>query len=167
MTTKTCVPNEYANEFINLVKKMETETGTFYELSIKQFGTFTNDDLILCDFNKRQKYVIFDMGDDYKELEGSYETIEQVYDKLTLLTYPIFESIKINEKLFKVWKCPKCGKLGTVKSPNIICNELCQNCGYRYSSQWHGISIGIHEGNIYTGGGSLCTLTEIGKIKFS
>lgn len=166
---KTNIPDEYANEFINLVKKMETKTGNSYELIIKQFGSFSNHDLILCDFKKRQNYIVFDMNNNYKELEGCYENVNQIYEKLESLTYPPTSgTIKIKEKLFRLWKCPKCDKSGNDKSPNTIGNVCCQNCEYRIQSKWDGISVGIHEGNIYSGrGGSICKLTKIGKVKFS
>ena len=172
---KTSIPDKYATEFINMINKMEEETGNMYELTVKQFGSMSNYNVTLCSFENRNNYVIFDMKDKYKDLEGNYTSIKEIKDKIELFKYPTFENIFIKNKIIESWECPKCNTYGfdeigmdTNNMCNFVGNLLCQNCEYYNSSIWEGVIIGVQEGKIYAGGGgSISVFTNIGKIKFT
>ncbi len=157
--------------------KLETKTGTKYQIIVHQHGTHTQQNLIIKSYEKRSQYLIYDMDPQYCALEGTYENYQQIKDKLQSLLQELVENYEIDPNDGKCfWKCPQCHKWdGSERQDGYQCgrnsgldnHSCCQNCSWYFDSIWGDVKINLDSGNIYQcSGGSLYVLHPIGKIKF-
>lgn len=77
------IPAKYHEQFSNVLDALEKETGLLYQITIAQHNTYIDNNLILGEFSKRNiKIMVYDMDDEYKELEGIYDNIDNVKEKI-------------------------------------------------------------------------------------
>lgn len=55
------IPDALAQQFQNLLTKLETETGELFELKINKFGTYSNQCLTIGAFKDRKKFIVYNM----------------------------------------------------------------------------------------------------------
>ncbi len=153
--------------------KLESESGNKYNLTVHQYGKYIQSDLVLRPFDQRNTYMVYDMKDEYKALEGKYDSYQQVKDRLRDLCLEYTEDHKLDsERNIMIWKCPKCHEWGSSEQKNYYHDNsginLCQNCQEIYSSIWNDVKIDLNRGTIdESGGGSISICHNLGRIKFT
>ena len=164
---RTTIPEEFLAELEQFNRKLEQVTGKQYQLTVHEYGSCSNTGLVVCPFENRSKYIVHDMKNECKDLEGEYSSVAQVKSKIKELQFKGVEMVDQN-----CWKCPKCGQYGKQMNENYfgknsIHNSLCQNCHYCHRNIWEIAMIDVLSGHIYTsGGGSISICKTIGLIRF-
>ena len=92
---------EILDQINHLIKKLEEETSQKYEAKLR---SIENETIVLNDFKKRGPYSIQSLPEELKELEGEYQTYEEMKEKIRELSLPYYVSQTTNEK----WQCIKC-----------------------------------------------------------
>lgn len=142
MKQRSEIPQKYKDMLQNVLNEMENETGNMYQFTINRFGNPSNYNCIVGEFKTRDmKVQVFDMDSDHKELEGIYDSVNQIENKLNELRKK--ESDIINEKKSAIF-----------------------SFGYA-PNKWDGIRISQHDDRIYYAvGGSISICEPRGKYKF-
>ncbi len=156
----TDVPATYQEKFLTLLNELENETGKSYVCELK--GLSCNRPMRIKPFDKRGKYVIYNMAEGYQEIEGEYANVNEIKEKIQQLQY---EGLHLPSE---GWKCPKCEC-----DKNYYGNELCQgscrlnnDCHYRHQSKWDMVEAYPSSQKIYrSSGGSIGMLTPLGDLK--
>lgn len=171
MNNKIRIPEKYYDQLVQLLTQMESETKNKYKITISQFGHYSNEDLVIGDFNNRQQTIsVVNMKPKYKELEGLYSSIEKLEAEIARLrTDEIFEETKLTEDGKLIGKCKHCHSYNENvlnRVPNFIDNDHCQNdtCPHsRFQSIWNGMKVDNTLGMIYkSGGGSISIMRPKG-----
>ncbi len=165
------------------IQELECRTGKKYQLTLNEEGQYRDKGIIINSFENRDKYLVYDMRAEYKDLEGTYDNYEDIVKKIELFKLNFALEIKKNDNGGYIWKCPTCKEWGRNDgqpnneekgddmkndkwSYNHQWNGCCQNCDF--SSKWSSedIHISLYTDSIYTaGGGSISICHDIGKIK--
>ena len=155
------------------IDQLEQNSGKKYNLTVHQYGEYTNSDIVLRPFDQRNIYIVYDMTDEYKALEGKYDSYQKVIDRLRYLRLEYAEDHKLDpERNIMIWECPKCHEWGSSEQKNYYHDNdnginLCQNCQEIYSSIWNDVKIDLNRGSICeSGGGSISICYHLGKIRF-
>ena len=149
-SSKVFIPKEFQSELENLLSRLEETTGKQYEFEIRQYGVRApmcgEKRPTIGDFSNRDKYIVYDMTEKYKELEGTYTSPTEIKERVKFFVYKNVLTTEFPE----AWKCPKCNH----SKRNDTMNDICQNheCPYRHRNKWNEnhIGIGLKRGNIYT-----------------
>lgn len=126
----------------------------------------------------KDKIAVYNMNDDYKELEGVYDSIKEIYDLIRNLRnndlFDKIENIKLDDSTLILGRCKNCGKFGNVNNKGIlikvnsIFTNYCENnkCINRAMySKWSHIE--LDDKTIYTkGNGVISSRKIIGYKKF-
>lgn len=173
------IPQKYEELLQNVLNEMELETGNMYQFTVCKFGNPSNYNCVIGQFKKRNfKIEVHSMDPEYKELEGMYNSRNEVVDKIwELRANDMFEEIKdwvdARGRQFKIGKCKNCHSYNEnvpKRHPNIIDINCCQNskCYNKHlSSIWDGMHISDYCTSIYqSGGGSLSVCHDKGKYRF-
>ena len=167
MSDKTLVlNNDLHAQLENIVKKLE-QNGNFYQINIQE--AYSGKTITIGDFNERS-YIVYAMDEEYKELEGNYDTIELVRRKIQERELrELASEIKMITFLgtpILGWKCKMCQNWGKDGVPNTIDNHCCQQCRHS-SSKVSQIRIDPAAGIIdVVTGGRFSFHKTIGYIKF-
>jgi len=161
--TQTELPEGFEEKFLNLLNEMEHLTNKAFTLTIHELGSM--DSLKIKPFETRPGYIVSNMKDKYKDLNGEYNSVDEIKQKIMKLKYK-----NVIHPDGKSWICPKCNNDSPNKSYkpiNEFCayRDCCQFCGSVFNSMWDNVSISLEHQEIYTScGGSLSICHPIGKI---
>jgi hypothetical protein len=178
-TYKLNIPEKYANALQNILNEMEQETGNMYQFTVNCHGKLSNYDYVIGDFDDRNfKIEVYDMIPGYSELEGVYDTKDDVIKKMRELGCgDMFEETKDwkNSKGIKytIGKCKKCHSYneGVPRTyPNIVDRDaVCQNkaCSTFLRSKWNYLQLSKYDSDIYEShGGSVSVCEHKGRYRF-
>jgi hypothetical protein len=73
------IPNKFKERLERIINDLEYETGNNYQIAVNQFGFHENQCCLVREFRKRKNIIVYDMVEDYKGLEGIYETFDDIY----------------------------------------------------------------------------------------
>lgn len=176
MDKSITVPDHYKVQLEELLNNLEKETGQIYQFTVNQFGFYSNINMIIGDFTKRNlKIEVYEIDPEYSELLGIYNCREEFQNKIeTLRCNEVFEEIKEikwhKDDYIQIGKCKKCKSYNEGKkkySPNYIRADLCQNCHADFRTKWWRVTISKNDYTIYTSeGGRMSICTMIGKYRF-
>lgn len=122
---------------------------------------------------------VYNMNPNYKELDGIYETKQQIFNKISKLTmldkFEETKCINIDNCLLKIGKCRNCQSYGKIDKNNnllrvtLIYSNYCENdkCTNRQLySKWSNIHLDDN-GKIYTkGSDTIIVYKTIGYYRF-
>ncbi|QKF94447.1 hypothetical protein QKU48_gp0989 [Fadolivirus algeromassiliense] len=176
------IPQKYKDMLLNVLDCMELETGNMYQFTVHKFGNYSNQSCIIGNFNTRpHKIEVYDMDQEYKELEDIYDNREQIYHKIKLLNgsesfYDFKEHTDKYGRTYIIGKCKICHSYND-NVPNRCANSIdgiCQNeeCPDRKShkirfSKWSGMQLDNFNNHIYiSSGGSVSVCHDKGKWRY-
>ncbi len=172
------IPPKFEEKLLNLINEMENETGELYEINVMKFNSNTNGQKI-GEIRKRQmKIKVYDMTEEYDELNGIYDNYEVIEDKIRKMKYyEIYEELKTIDFRGKeqlIGKCKKCHKYNDDtnydrKCPNVVELLICQtpNCNKYMGLKWQCVIVSTQNNEIYkSGGGRYAECVRIGKYQF-
>jgi len=153
---------------------MEKDTGHMYQITINKFGEYNDNKYVIgCFKNRKQKIQVYDMKPEYKELEGFYNNMKEIREKIIYLNaMEFYDDIKKfdNVKEILIGKCKTCHSYGDKDRPNYI-NGPCSNwnCSGRMkmlTGKYNSMQVD-NNGKIYTrSGGSIAVCYDKGKWKY-
>lgn len=79
---------DYINKITQVSIEVERKTGIMLDITIHKFGTYYDQDIrlgSLNDVNRIDKIKIYDVIDEYHDLEGMYDSIDHVHKYLNVL----------------------------------------------------------------------------------
>ncbi len=92
-----------------LIERINLECGIKTKLTLTQFDR--EDSVEFCEFDG--KLVVYDMDKNFKELEGNYENMQDLKDRIKQLQvneyYSETKSVEWNNEPLIIGKCRKCG----------------------------------------------------------
>lgn len=173
------ISTKFEEKLLNLLNEMENETGELYEISIMKFDS-NEKKQIIGEIKKRQLTIeVYDMIDDYSELNGVYANYDDIEDKIAKMgyneKYEELKEIEYEGQKELIGKCRNCHKYNDEsknynrKCPNFVRLFTCQTrgCNDDRESKWRMIRVSSSYTSIYkSGGGRFAELTPIGKYKF-
>ena len=171
------------NQLQSIIKLLEKKYRRPFEITLNS----PNLKLCISPLNQRNKYRVYDMNSEYAYLNGDYNSIEDIQERIKLHTlskitdsytkiwYESPNPYNFPSKWIYIWKCPKCSHMGDEKvdkgviSANIILSNYLSNCTCQKCYHSHpyikNVSIDVPSGEIYTSsGGSVSIADQIGKI---
>ncbi len=186
---ETKLDQEDISKLVVVMKEIEKKNGKRYELFAKEFD---KNQLSVYSFSDRGPFTI-KMKENYTELDGVYETVSSIDNKIKELFNASFPKVTNCYKCNSVvqdngerYDCEKCGKW-RLKNPDMTSCSTCKNpvannkwesvayckqCNCyltkgQFESKWRGVAVSLGSGTIYySGGGSLSICHEIGKVTF-
>ncbi len=110
-------------ELTNSLTKLEETTGEQYQIILQKYGTMTNNDKIIKSFEQRSKYIISDMDERYRILNGTYASYQEIQDRLKLLCHKYglkYENVMVSLHSGEVYTCDGgsisiCTTIGKIK----------------------------------------------------
>ena len=158
-----------------ILKQLEAN-GKFYQIKVEE--AFSGKTVTIGDFSKRS-YEVYAMDEEYKELEGRYDTLKILEHRVKELELREIASevkmITVHDTEIMSWKCKKCnswakenGSDSRIKNDiyNTADNPICQKC-HNSSSPTPRIKVDPASGTIYiSSGGRMSFCLDIGYIKF-
>ncbi len=176
------VPEKYQKMLKGIVDMMEHEMGQMYQITVNKFGDYHNVKCVVGGFESRNnKVLVYDMDAEHKELEGTYNNLREVEDKIKYLRgseffYDIKEFVDnrpggFTHSKFFIGKCKVCNSYNEDGSPNFISgccqNRDCTSCMNMAFCKWDFMQVDKYKGNIYTSsGGSISVCHNKGKWKY-
>lgn len=151
MRQRSEIPQKYKDMLQNVLTQMESETGNMYQFTVNRFGNPSNYNCVVGEFKTRNKKVeVYEMDTDHKELEGIYDSINDIINKLSELrkseAYVMSEGVKATKSL-----------LGAYYEYGM----------HQNNQKWTGIRVSEHDDAIYyAAGGSLSICEPRGKYRF-
>lgn len=178
LKTKYQLDPTYVNQLQLVIKSLENKYKQPFEITLNS----PNLKLCISPLNQRTKYHVYDMNSEYEYLNGDYNSIEDIKDRIKLnilskitdsyqkVWHESYNPYDFPSKWEYIWKCPQCFHMDkeivnnkTIYENNLS-NNICQKCHYQYPYMEH-VSIDVLSGGIYTSsGGSLSVANPIGKI---
>src|SRR5437868_10406238 len=77
--------DKYNQQFQQILNSLEQETGCLYQLNIIKHNS--NGVCIIGDLNNRKLQVeVYDMSEEFKQLEGIYDSLDDVKRRITCLS---------------------------------------------------------------------------------
>jgi hypothetical protein len=173
------IPQKYKDALQNILDQMESETDSMYQFTVNKFGNPSNYNYVIGEFKNRPlKIEIYNMNAEYSELEGIYNSRNEILEKIqSLQCADRFEELKDwtdqHGTTHKLGKCKYCHSYNENipnRSPNYSTSDYCQNdlCPHRrLNSRWENFCLSAHDSSIYThGGGSLSICHTKGHYRF-
>lgn len=150
--------------------KLKTQIGN---LEKKYQGLFEireirpSDPIILCSLKHRDRYIVSDMILEYSALNGEYNSLEEIIDRIIILA--LSEFTDTYKKVFHpsvrefrytyeshweyIWKCPKCNhfedeQFGDTIIPHNSFVYICRKCRFNPDCKWRPVVPDIYGGYI-------------------
>ncbi len=160
-------------EFVNIINKLESQTGKLYQVILQENGTPINNDRVIKPFQNRSTFLIYDLLPEYADLAGTYHSYAEIENKLKLLYVYFAKSYKQhpdNPNTY-IWECPSCSTYGDGEYSiyNSSGNSICQSegCNFWVHSKYENVVVNLHNGLVFKSGGSISLCKTIGKVKIA
>ena len=173
---ESALATKYQALFQGTLTQLEQETGKFYRIDMRVFGGTSDSALTIGSFEKRpQKVLVYDINSKYADLDGIYASIEEIKCRILELRNKekFFETqeIQLNGHKDIIGRCKRCSSYNldstNGKVPNFVSNDICQKCGAYLDSKWNDVKVFVNRSIIgISGGGSVSTVSGIGKFRF-
>ena len=158
--------NLYFKKLVNIGDKLEKK-GIFIDIDISIFENNKLQKINIFKFNREGNYIV-KMNENFKELEGNYNSQKNIIKKIMLLNIGSPDIITLYEskdKKIYIYKCSKCFTYGSQDmSIKINLNNLyalnvyfdgtntCKNCGYyinENNSKWVNVKPSFETYKVY------------------
>lgn len=121
----TTISYDFKNQLEQLIKTHERLTGKQYQITVNEYGYFLNQGIIVGSFEQRNKYIIENMSDKYIELEGTYDSLEDIKSTVKKLKLKDFEAACSPSRWDYIDACVLSGTIfvddsGSISGPNSI-----------------------------------------------
>lgn len=161
---------EIHEQIILPLKQLEEISNSKYEAKLIPLNN-TDQTTILNDFKKRGPYRVHSLPKHLRELEGTYQTYQEIEQKIHDLGLPYYASEVTNNQI----KCAKCSAWRD-RHPDLACqhkinkNTTCMFSEAKTDSPWKDISISLpHIVKKKTGRmGAFANIVEpLGRVNFN
>ncbi|SNW62475.1 Hypothetical protein ORPV_571 [Orpheovirus IHUMI-LCC2] len=136
--------NSVLTQLEDILNKLEQDTGNKYQITLKQLG---GQEVTIKGFSERKGYRVYDMKEGYELLNGEYNSVKEIEDKILQL---IYDGVQVtttpNDKGLKFWTCPRCGQYE--KNWISHSSNICQHC-YGNDYYWKCLSCEEYKLNPY------------------
>jgi hypothetical protein len=161
----TKMPREFEERLRSLLADLEADTGAKYMLTVHRAGA--DSDLVIGAFDTRTGLVIADMRPGYEALNGVYDDMAAIDERVLELKYG-----DMRQPRSTYWRCPRCNRGesgpgdGNYNYASIsVYADSCLFCPYWFTSVWNRLAFDVARGVVYTiSGGTLSICHTQGSI---
>lgn len=177
--TPIIISDNHIKKLEQVINELESEYGAMFEISIRQYGHNDDKKTIIKPIINRGPVRVHSMRYNYKELEGEYNTLDDVNKKVKKLSfdelsknfmknYKLDDSNNSNKKKVMKWQCKECNHIHKPfdNQKYVYIGNLCQGCHIRLTDKWEDVVVYEHKIFKGDGGSSVCILDPIGFVTF-